>query len=183
MHVYMPHVSQSPLLFPYWHQISFSVNCSANVVSSVRAMLGLEFLRSGACSAIQPALPLLGHCHHPHHWSKVGRWIPETFRGPGWLGTPSGLMWTTGTFLWGSCFCQLQGSRRVLPRGWQPVSPSLPPYGLLGIKTVGCIFFFFWWGKGVVLFMNKETMALLRVCSVLSSVLATSKESWKSLIN
>lgn len=90
-HVYMPPVSQSPLLFPYWHQISFSVNCSASAVSSVRATLGLELLRSGACSAIQPALPLRGHCHHPHHWSKVGRWIPETLRGPGWLGTPSGL--------------------------------------------------------------------------------------------
>ena len=112
-----------------------SLNCSASVVSSVRAMLGLEFLRSGACCAIQPALPLLGHCHHPHHWSKVGRWIPETFRGPGWLGTPSGLMWATGTFLWGSCFCQLQGSRKVLP-------PSLPPYGLLGIK-MGCLWVVF----------------------------------------
>lgn len=146
MHVYMPLVSQSPLLFPHWHQISFSVNCSASVVSRVRAMLGLEFLRSGACCAIQPALPLLGHCHHPHHWSKVGRWIPlgiplETFRGPGWLGTPSGLMWATGTFLWGSCFCQLQGSRKVLP-------PSLPPYGLLGIK-MGCLWVvFFLVGKG-----------------------------------
>lgn len=31
--------------------------------------------------------------------------------------------------------------------------------------------------------MNKETMALLRVGSILSSVLATGKESWKSLIN
>ena len=116
-------------------------------------------------------------------WSKVGRWIPETFMGPGWLGTPSRLTWATGTFLWGSCFCQLQGSRKVLPRGWQPVTPNLPPYGLLGIK-IGCLWVvFFWCGKGVMLFMNKETMTLLRVCSVLSSVLATSKESWKSLIN
>lgn len=72
--VCMPRVSQSPLPFSYLNQFSFPVSCPDNIVSSVRAMLGLEFLRSGACTVIQPTLPLSGHCHQS---TIAPRWAGE----------------------------------------------------------------------------------------------------------